>query len=635
MSEILLEFDRDRNLGVLRRSDDIHPAVWAELRIAARSFDEDAALMEETIDLDWAAAVVSVRSIGKLRDIYGFSIRPVGDAVALIAKDHEERVRLRSLEPATLATVRSEDGNVMADLVERGWDESKRRLKGHQERDLIRLASLDHGANFSVPGAGKTTVGFALHLLIRDDSMKLLVVCPKSALGAWSEIVDEVLRDDPGNVAFQPFVRLDGSDGDIRQRLVAHSRYFLVTYDRLVRSPMLFREWMAHHNVHMMLDEAHRIKAGALSLRGRTVVNLRSLPRRRDILTGTPVPNVADDLATQFEFLYPTQRYGQRIRSGEAPRNIIANLYVRTTKDALEIPPMDDPIFVQVPMSTAQAAFYSWLRSITLPALRRALADRNIARPLRGSVLRLLQASSNSRWAATRTFEDSLSLGAIPEDLLHRVIAEGDSNKILAAAELARELVANGSRAIIWTGFRDNISRLVEILDESGVTFIDGSVPSGDASDPETREGRIAAFHHDGGPMVMVANPGASAEGISLHLACHDAIYLDRSYNGAHYLQSLDRIHRLGLPPGTRTRVTILQSVCEGRESIDHSVSRRLREKLARMDDILDDKDVRKLALAEEEGDGDDLERDVDLDDVKDLIDQILSTSRSEPADEG
>jgi len=53
------------------------------------------------------------------------------------------------------------------------------------------------------------------------------------------------------------------------------------------------------------------------------------------------------------------------------------------------------------------------------------------------------------------------------------------------------------------------------------------------------------------------------------------------------------------------------------------------------MDDILDDKDVRKLALAEEEGDGDDLERDVDLDDVKDLIDQILSTSRSEPADEG
>ena len=44
----------------------------------------------------------------------------------------------------------------------------------------------------------------------------------------------------------------------------------------------------------------------------------------------------------------------------------------------------------------------------------------------------------------------------------------------------------------------------------------------------------------------MIANPAACAESISLHKECHYAIYYDLSYNTAQYLQSLDRIHRVG-----------------------------------------------------------------------------------------
>ena len=50
---------------------------------------------------------------------------------------------------------------------------------------------------------------------------------------------------------------------------------------------------------------------------------------------------------------------------------------------------------------------------------------------------------------------------------------------------------------------------------------------------------------------VLLANPQAMSEGISLHLECHDAIWLDRTYNAGQYLQGIDRIHRLG-PPRTR-----------------------------------------------------------------------------------
>ena len=81
--------------------------------------------------------------------------------------------------------------------------------------------------------------------------------------------------------------------------------------------------------------------------------------------------------------------------------------------------------------------------------------------------------------------------------------------------------------------------------------------------------------------MAILANPAAAGEGISLHKVCHDAIYLDRSYVTTHYLQSIDRIHRLGLPPGVETNVHIFQTMTpKGFGSIDHSVSRRLAQKL-------------------------------------------------------
>jgi len=45
---------------------------------------------------------------------------------------------------------------------------------------------------------------------------------------------------------------------------------------------------------------------------------------------------------------------------------------------------------------------------------------------------------------------------------------------------------------------------------------------------------------------ILIANPAACAESISLHKNCHNAIYYDLSYNSGQYLQSLDRIHRVG-----------------------------------------------------------------------------------------
>ena len=85
--------------------------------------------------------------------------------------------------------------------------------------------------------------------------------------------------------------------------------------------------------------------------------------------------------------------------------------------------------------------------------------------------------------------------------------------------------------------------------------------------------------------MVMVANPAAAAEGISLHTVCHHAIYLDRNFNAAQYLQSEDRIHRIGLAPDQDTVIEIVE--CVG--TVDETVRQRLEFKVGQMAAVLED----------------------------------------------
>ncbi|XUM24498.1 hypothetical protein ACRAVF_15825 [Bradyrhizobium oligotrophicum S58] len=133
---------------------------------------------------------------------------------------------------------------------------------------------------------------------------------------------------------------------------------------------------------------------------------------------------------------------------------------------------------------------------------------------------------------------------------------------------------------------------------------------------------------------MLLANPAAAGEGISLHTVCHDAIYLDRSYVSTHYLQSIDRIHRLGLPPGTETNIHIYRSKAP-REigSIDLSVSRRLRFKIRNLQQLLNDPDLDIIALDEENAD-DPIDLDVDIQDLVDLVEELEGRAKSDSEEE-
>ena len=115
------------------------------------------------------------------------------------------------------------------------------------------------------------------------------------------------------------------------------------------------------------------------------------------------------------------------------------------------------------------------------------------------------------------------------------------------------------AKVVIWSSFVANIDYLVQVYADQGAVGIHGGIPTGDDEDLAYREARIGSSIRTRlvESWFRTLLPG---EGISLHRACHNAVYLDRSYNAAHYLQSVDRIHRLGVPEGIDTNVYMLMA---------------------------------------------------------------------------
>ena len=612
---IPIEYDPERLTGTLRNESHPSSSVWDRIRQSAAAKD-GFTLYESSITLPWPGVLGLVREFAPLQRKWGFRFRPSPMAKAEIEKFIAE---YRTVQAARERTPKSfTEGEINSRLTKMGF--TRRVLRPFQMRDLGRLLAVQNGANFSVPGAGKTTVTFALHLLTRQDGRKLVVVGPKSAFAAWAAVVDECITDEAPEWVKEPFVLLTGSAAVVRRGLSSDSNRLVLNYEQLLSIPELFTRYLAQNPVHLVLDESHRMKGGAAVRRGVVLLNCASLPVRRDILTGTPMPQSANDLRSQLDFLWPGTGLGFQIAAGAPPRNVIARLYVRTTKRELGLPEVTRH-FVPVHMGRGQSALYAVVRSEALRDLSslRAGSGVDVVRARR-SVMRLLQLSSNPVLAATAMLKDSAS---VDSGIVQQVLDDGPSPKMTAVRDLARKLASEGRKTVIWTIFVGTIQQMAYRLADLNPAVVYGAVASGDPTDPETREGQIARFHEDPTCMTFIANPAAVGEGINLHQVCHDAIYLDRSYNTTHYVQSIDRIHRLGLPPSTETNVFIFQTtVPKGLGCVDHSVSRRLASKVRAMQQLLDDDDLHQIALDEEESE-EPIDYSTDPADLADLIEEL------------
>jgi SNF2 family DNA or RNA helicase len=489
----------------------------------------------------------------------------------------------------------------------------RRKLTPKQHDAVAWLLALPHGANFSVPGAGKTTITLAVHDVLRSrgEVAHLLVVAPRNAFAPWEEEVVACFREAPR------VVRLAGGSDRIRSLLREVEQpgtIFLVGYQQAYFALDVLEEWLASHAaVHLVLDESHKIKSPRRGPWGSTVLALGLLTKRRDILTGTPAPHALSDLGTQVEFLWPTQAIltdGQlRDPNAEsAVSDVLRPLYVRIRKRDLGL---RDPVIKPVPiaMGPLQRQIHDHIAANTSRSVGALRSDRPDAlSKLRPHVIRLLQAASNP--ALMLADAEDFDLPQLPlkegselQELFAAYHQHEVPSKMAYAIRVAQERASKGRKTIVWTSFVRNTEMLARLVPHLHPIVLHGGVPTAldmDDVPEDSREAKIDKFKNDPACSLMIANPAACSESVSLHRQCDHALYLDRTFNAAALIQSMDRIHRLGLPPNALVTYELLISP----HTIDEVVDRRLSEKVRRLGRLLDDETLWTMDL-EMEDDGD------------------------------
>jgi SNF2 family DNA or RNA helicase len=151
------------------------------------------------------------------------------------------------------------------------------------------------------------------------------------------------------------------------------------------------------------------------------------------------------------------------------------------------------------------------------------------------------------------------------------------------------DLRKQGEKVVVWSNFIETLKLIRSRLQTAGhgVHLIYGAVPTelSTTDDELTRERMIADFlSSSSGIDVLAANPAACAESISLHKQCSHAIYYDLSYNCGQYLQSTDRIHRVGGSENKVAHYHFLQYV----ETLDEDILGNIKRKASNMSAVID-----------------------------------------------
>lgn len=379
-------------------------------------------------------------------------------------------------------------------------------------------------------GLGKTIQ--ILSLLAKrtcERPVRCLLVAPRSLIDNWKR---EGARFFPGLEIHD----LSGPFRDVRSQIDAsdpsRSHLFLTTY-RLAAADC--PELRTRTFDLVVLDEAQAVK-NARTERAQAVHSLKA--RERIVLTGTPIENGLDDLASLFRFLNPGlleldtplrdlasgARSPADVRDLESLRRSLKPFLLRRTKAQVltELPARTETV-VSCPMTPAQATFYKRAAEEFKRTLEAASRQRGGIRRIRIEVihalLRLRQIACHPR-------------------LVHPS-ATGGSGKFGVLLERLETLQEEGRKVLVFSQFTSLLGLFSRELSKRGWAYVqlDGSTRNRqDVIDTFTRSRRENIF-------LLSLKAG----GVGLNLTAADTVFLlDPWWNPAAEAQAIDRAHRMG-----------------------------------------------------------------------------------------
>lgn len=501
-----------------------------------------------------------------------------------------------------------------------------RKLKLHQYKAAYHHYIVKNCANFSVPGSGKTTVVLTIYEKLRSEGYVniLFVIGPAACFGPWRDEFEVTLGRIPS------FKILAGGEKTSRKLeyyspVSQISELYLTTFQSLINDQEEVKRFFEQKglNVFLVVDEAHYIKKIG-GIWAEAVLGLSTHSKFRCILTGTPFPKSYTDVFNLFDFLWPTSK----VIDSETKTSILLNeekdnteaikkpfkdkigpFFYRVRKSELGlIPPIFHPPF-QLKMNKLEQKVYQAIEDkIKYYSKFDYLKNIDLITKLhRGRVIRLRQCTSYVKLlnTAIENYDETL---LEDESNLNHVIYNYDNLEIPAKLEYLKKLIAkfniNNQKVVIWAHFVKTLELIAMHLNNEGYysKLIYGKIPIENESieEEETREKiRNEFVDQDSGLNVLVANPAACAESISLHKTCFHSIYYDLSYNCAQYLQSLDRIHRVGGSEKKQANYYFLQY----ENTIEEDIKINLDRKAKKMFDIIEqDYKIYTLDMFEDDG---------------------------------
>lgn len=433
-------------------------------------------------------------------------------------------------------------------------------------------------------GLGKTLSVLTVfdELKRKNEIETLLVICPNSLVLNWKSEAKNWLPDR----AFMTLPNTKEKRESVLRQLVSgivKTDGLIINYEeaRLNYVYPLLEEYISKNKTFLCLDESQRVK-NPKSKTFKAIKSLSSLSIRKTLLSGTPAPRDFSDLWSQMYLLDGGKRFGpnyfkwleevaelgskwSRFTVKEFKPEIVDEylmkfkelLLRRTKKEVVNLPPK---IFSRrdIKLKTDQLKRYDEIREDLLVRISSLNGEAYVKEidSIMEEFLRAVQVASNPR--------------------LIDPTWNGEPAKFVELDAIINELVwEKGEKVIIWSNYRDNITELCERYKKFGIRPYFGDVKK------EDRAKYIEEFQDKGSEVkILAAIPAAGGVGITL-TAANTAIYLDKTWNAEHWLQSIDRLHRIGQE---KTVSIISLNACP----IDYMISANLWKKQKMLEKIMD-----------------------------------------------
>lgn len=428
--------------------------------------------------------------------------------------------------------------------------ELKYRLDAHQLEAVAAIAapSLRGLALFDEQGTGKTVSALCGFDRLRQLNLvdRMLVIAPKSVLGSWQQ--DAKMLFDDGRYVLRVAT---GNPNTRRKQMIMPHSILVTSYSIAVREQdFLSMIVAAAFRYLLVIDESFFVK-NPRAQRTQAISRIREHCERAIVLCGTPTPNSPHDIVQQINIVDKGIAFGSRHipEDNEIAQDVIARyledaIFLRRLKhEVLPNIPSKQIDRIVFPLQPQQQIMYDQVSEKLIFDVR-GVDDFQFARNLSSFLARrstLMRVCSHPG-GIDPLYDETPVKHLVLDDLLRRLIEE------------------EGKKVVIWSYFRHSLDILNQRYAHFGLARIDGSVTS-----IEERIEAIHRFQNESEVRIFLGNAAAAGAGITLTAASH-AVYESFSNQAAHYMQSVDRIHRRGQEEDVHIHVLLAQDTIEESE---------------------------------------------------------------------